>query len=94
MAQLAPCPNVRVKISGIGQAGMPWTVAANREIVLTTIELFGAPRCMFASNFPVDGLCAPFATLYTGFDDITREFSAAERRALFRDNALRIYRME
>ena len=94
MAQLAPCPNVRVKISGIGQAGVPWTVAANREIVLTTIELFGVPRCMFASNFPVDGLCASFATIYAGFDEITRDFSAAERRALFRDNALRIYRME
>ena len=94
MAQLAPCPNVRVKISGIGQAGVPWTVQANRDIVLQTIELFGVPRCMFASNFPVDGLCAPFAAIYAGFDEITRDFSPSERRALFRDNALRIYRME
>jgi predicted TIM-barrel fold metal-dependent hydrolase len=94
MAGLAPCPNVAVKISGIGQAGKPWTVAANREIVLHTIEWFGVARCMFASNFPVDGLCAPFATIYSGFDDITRDFSAEDRRALFRDNALRFYRMQ
>jgi predicted TIM-barrel fold metal-dependent hydrolase len=93
MAELAPCPNVVVKISGIGQAGKPWTVAANRDIVLRTIDLFGVARCMFASNFPVDGLCAPFTTIYAGFDEITRDFPADDRRALFRDNALRIYRM-
>jgi len=94
MAVLAPCPNVAVKISGIGVPGQPWTAAANREIVLTTIELFGPRRCMFASNFPVDGLCGSFADIFGGFDAITRECTAAERRALFRDNALRLYRIE
>jgi predicted TIM-barrel fold metal-dependent hydrolase len=49
---------------------------------------------MFASNFPVDGLCASFSEIYSGFDEITRGFSDAERRALFHDNAVRIYRME
>jgi predicted TIM-barrel fold metal-dependent hydrolase len=93
MAGLASCPNVAVKISGIGQAGRPWTVEANRAIVLATIDLFGAERCMFASNFPVDGLCGRFADIFDGFDTITRDFSGGEQRALFRDNALRIYRI-
>jgi predicted TIM-barrel fold metal-dependent hydrolase len=73
--------------------GRAWTAEANREIVETTIELFGPQRCMFASNFPVDGLCGTFADIYGGFDAITRGFTDAERRALFRDNALRIYRI-
>ena len=94
MAGLAPCPNVVVKISGIGVPGQPWTADANREIVLTTIELFGAGRCMFASNFPVDGLCGSFADIFGGFDAITSGFSVDERRALFRDNALRTYRID
>lgn len=94
MSLLAPCPNVAVKISGIGVPRQAWTAAANRDVVLTTIDLFGPARCMFASNFPVDGLCGSFATIYGGFDEITRDFSEAERRALFRDNALRIYRIE
>jgi predicted TIM-barrel fold metal-dependent hydrolase len=93
MAALAPCPNVAVKISGIGVPGQPWTAAANREIVLTTIELFGPQRCMFASNFPVDGLCGSFGDIFRGFELITREFSSSERRAMFRDNALRVYRI-
>ncbi len=91
MATLARCPNAAVKISGIGVPGQPWTVAANREIVLTTIELFGADRCMFASNFPVDGLCATFDEIYSGFRAIVRDFRADEQRKLFHDNATRIY---
>jgi predicted TIM-barrel fold metal-dependent hydrolase len=91
MARLAQCPNVVVKISGLGVPGQPWTAAANRAIVLTTLELFGPDRCLFASNFPVDGLCATFDTIYAGFRTIVRDFSAAEQRQLFHDNALRIY---
>jgi len=91
MAALAACPNVAVKISGIGVRGTTWTAAANREIVRTTIDLFGVQRCMFASNFPVDSLCASFATIFDGFREIVADLSADEERALFRDNALRLY---
>jgi predicted TIM-barrel fold metal-dependent hydrolase len=94
MKTLASCPNVSVKISGLGQQGQPWTVAANRDIVLTTIDLFGPSRCMFASNFPVDSLCAPFGTIFGSFREIVRGFSTDEQRGLFRDNAIRIYAMD
>ena len=93
MTGLAACPNVAVKISGIGQAGQAWTVEANRAVVLTTIELFGPQRCMFASNFPVDSLCASFTDIFAGFDAIVADFSDAERRALFHDNAMRLYQI-
>jgi predicted TIM-barrel fold metal-dependent hydrolase len=94
MATLARCPNVAVKISGLGQPGKPWTVSANRAIVLTTIELFGADRCMFASNFPVDSLCGSFDAVYSGFAEIVSGLPAEAQRALFHDNAVRIYAME
>ena len=94
MTAFAACPNVAVKISGLGQPGSPWTVAANRDIVRTVIDLFSPARCMFASNFPVDSLCASFATIFGGFRDIVSDFSSSEQRALFRDNAIRIYAME
>jgi len=91
---LADCPNAAIKISGIGVPGRRWTPELNREIVLSAIEIFGGRRAMFASNFPVDGLCASFDEIYSGFREITKDFSALERRALFHDNALRIYAME
>jgi predicted TIM-barrel fold metal-dependent hydrolase len=94
MREFATCPNVAVKISGIGQPGKAWTADANRDIVLTAIELFGPTRCMFASNFPVDSLCATFREIFDGFREIVSDFSSAERSALFRDNAIRIYAMD
>jgi predicted TIM-barrel fold metal-dependent hydrolase len=94
MAVLAGCPNVAVKISGLGQPGQPWTAAANRAIVLTTIDLFGVRRAMFASNFPVDSLCATFPTIFGGFRAIVADFTPEEQSALFRDNAIHIYAID
>jgi predicted TIM-barrel fold metal-dependent hydrolase len=88
MAQLAAQPNVAVKISGLGN------VERRREVVLATIELFGTQRAMFASNFPVDSLRNTFSGIFAEFETITRAFAGTERRALFHDNAVRIYRME
>jgi predicted TIM-barrel fold metal-dependent hydrolase len=94
MATLAQRPNVAVKISGIGVPGAAWTAEANRKIVLTVIDLFGAERAMFASNFPVDSLCATFGQIYGGFREIVADFSPTDQRKLFCDNAIRIYAME
>ena len=91
MAGLATCPNVMVKISGIGVPGQRWTVALNGDIVRRTIDLFGVSRCMFASNFPVDSLCASFAEIFGGFEAIVAGFTPAEQDALFIENARRIY---
>jgi predicted TIM-barrel fold metal-dependent hydrolase len=93
MQTLAAEPNVAVKISGLGQPGRPWTVAANGPIVRDTIAIFGIDRCMFASNFPVDSLCADFDTIFSGFKKIVTDLSHADQRKLFHDNAVRIYRL-
>ena len=88
MTALAAHPNVAVKISGLGN------VQNKRAVVLATIDLFGTERCMFGSNFPVDSLRHTFSEIFSDFDQITRGFSEAQRRALFHDNAVRIYRMD
>jgi predicted TIM-barrel fold metal-dependent hydrolase len=93
MAAFASRPNVVVKISGLGQPGRPWTVEANRGVVLDTIGIFGPERCMFASNFPVDSLIAPLDTILGGFKEIVAGLSSADQARLFRENALRLYRI-
>ncbi len=90
--QFAGQANTAVKISGIGVPGKKWTAELNGDVVRQTIEVFGVDRCMFASNFPVDGLCASFDEIYTGFKIITADFGEADRRKLFHDNAMRYYR--
>ncbi len=93
MTAFAAQPNTRVKISGIGQPGRPWTVEANRPVVLDTVAIFGTERCLFASNFPVDGVCAGYDTIFDGFKEIVAPLPEADQRKLFRDNALREYRI-
>jgi predicted TIM-barrel fold metal-dependent hydrolase len=86
-------PNVAIKISGLGRPGLPWTLAANGPIIRDTIEIFGPDRCMFASNFPVDGLTGSFQIIYGGFRAAVSNRPVEERRMLFHDNAVRIYRL-
>ncbi len=89
---VARAPNVAIKISGIGIPGQPWSAAANRRVVLDTIDIFGTDRAMFASNFPVDSLVGSYETIFSGFDEITADFPDEDRDRLFRDNAKKIYR--
>jgi predicted TIM-barrel fold metal-dependent hydrolase len=91
MAILAKRPNAFAKISGIGLPGRRWLVANNRDIVLTIIDLYGVDRCMFGSNFPVDGVCGDLDTIFSGYKEITGGLGAEAQAKLFHDNAIRIY---
>jgi predicted TIM-barrel fold metal-dependent hydrolase len=93
MRRLAQVPHVALKISGLGLPGRPWTVADNGPIVREAIEIFGTRRCMMASNFPVDSLVADLPTIWSGFLEITADLAPDDRRRLFHDNAVRIYRL-
>ena len=92
MSNFAECPNVKVKISGIGQPGRSWTVEDNRWIIEEIVAMFGPGRAMFASNFPVDSLCGTFDTIYSGFKEIAAQYTDASQRALFYGTASDTYR--
>ena len=94
MRLLAQVPNVAVKISGLGLRDRPWSLDDNRQVIRDLIDIFGVDRAMFASNFPVDGLCGSFDTIYRGFKAAVADLDADERRKLFHDNAVRIYRLD
>ena len=56
------------------------------------IEAFGVDRCMFASNFPVDGLHGTFDELYSTYAAVTDGLDDEARDKLFATNAERVYR--
>lgn len=93
MKAVAECEQVMCKLSCLCLPDGPWQYESNRDRVLEAIEIFGTHRCMFASNFPVDGLRVSYQQMFTDFSRMTEDFSDSERRALFHDNAARFYRI-
>jgi L-fuconolactonase len=107
IAEIATCPNVVAKLGGLAMPdnGFGWNtavrpptsdefVAAQRRYYLHTIERFGPQRCMFESNFPVDRFSLSYRVLWNGLKKMVADFSAAERDAMFRGTATRIYRLD
>jgi predicted TIM-barrel fold metal-dependent hydrolase len=92
---LAACPNVTVKICGLAMQDHDWTVESIRPIVAGTFEAFGADRCMWASNFPIDKLYTDYGTIVSAYETIASELglSAAEQDAFFYATAERVYRI-
>lgn len=107
MQRLAKLPNVNVKIGGLAmpfcafdsfmsEPEAPSTVLAEhwKPYVETTIELFGAQRCMFESNFPVDRGACTYATLWNALKRLAANYSKDEKTALFSGTAQRVYRLD
>jgi predicted TIM-barrel fold metal-dependent hydrolase len=93
MKALAACEQVYCKLSCLCLQEGSWDYEGNRSIVLETIDIFGIDRCMFASNFPVDGLRVSFDRMFQDFKRMTGALSASDRRKLFHDNGARFYRL-
>ena len=104
MAALAEHPNVTVKlgalpirlpgISAVSKENPPSSgevAAAWRPWLETSIDLFGADRCMFESNFPVQKRWCSFAVVWNAFKRIAASASATEKAALFAGTAARVY---
>lgn len=106
MRELAQLPNVYVKVGGLGmringfdfergerppssielaETWKPW--------MDTCIEAFGANRCMFESNFPVDAGSYPYSNGWNAFKRLTAQASTHEREALFRGTVNKVYRL-
>ncbi|SDM17155.1 Predicted metal-dependent hydrolase, TIM-barrel fold [Franzmannia pantelleriensis] len=90
---LAAQDNVTLKLSGFGMLDHRWTLGSIRPLVLEALDAFGIGRCMFASNYPVDGLYARYQDIWHAYAELVTDASADEKRALFIDNARRVYRL-
>lgn len=93
MRALAQAPNVACKISGLGMGDWSWTTQSIRPYVEEAIAIFGVERCMFATNFPVDKIFSSYGAILDAFKEITKDYSHADRMALFHDNAEKYYRI-
>ncbi len=107
MRALAACPNVHVKLGGFGMivTGAEYHLADRpprseqlarnwKPYVETCIEYFGAERCMFESNFPVDKAMYAYGVCWNAFKRLAVDATESQRVHLFSGTAQRVYRLE
>lgn len=107
MTAASQCPNITLKVGGIGMEnvyGMHWAgleappssvqVAAFwSDRVRFCIDLFGPSRCMLESNFPVDRQTLPYSVLWNAMQIMTDSYTDEEKDDLFAETAKRVYRL-
>jgi predicted TIM-barrel fold metal-dependent hydrolase len=107
IAAVAQCPNVNIKLGGVGmpRTGFDWhardTPVGSEELAESLapfmnycIGQFGPERSMFESNFPVDKVSYSYNVMYNAFKRLSKGYSASERADMFHDTAVRVYRVE
>jgi predicted TIM-barrel fold metal-dependent hydrolase len=104
MAELAKHDNVTVKLGAL-PIRLPGATVANKDMppsseetasawrpwLETSIDLFGANRCMFESNFPVQKRWSSYRVVWNAFKRIAAHASASEKASLFAGTAARVY---
>ena len=58
------------------------------------IDTFGAARCMFESNYPVDRRAVAYTVLWNTFQKVAGGYADDEQDALFATTATRVYRID
>ena len=80
------------KLSGLAMPLGSIAVDVQRPWLEQVIDAFGVDRCLFGSNFPVDGMHGSLDELYTMYSTVIAGLDADARDKLFAANAERIYR--
>lgn len=106
MRKLAQCPNVHVKTGGLGMRingydfhdhvnppSSTMLAAAWKPYIDTCVEAFGASRCMFESNFPVDKGSYSYPVYWNACKRLASGASATDKADLFSRTAARFYRL-
>ena len=93
MERLAAAPNVVAKLSGFGTFLHRCDPEHIAWLTRETVALFGAGRCLWGSNFPIEKLWTDYATLLDAHRGAATDLPAEAQAALFDETASRVYRL-
>ncbi len=91
LARMGAQPNVAIKLSNYPAYARDRSLPALAEVVTICVDAFTPARAVFASDYPVGRRTMPYQEIVERFRDIVERFTADEQRALFHDNAARLY---
>lgn len=93
LRKLAAEPNVTSKLSAFGTFIHRNDPAHIERILHDTVAIFGAERCLFGSNFPIEKIWTSYRELADAFLKAADDLSTTHRNAIFHDTAARVYRL-
>jgi predicted TIM-barrel fold metal-dependent hydrolase len=93
MVRLARCPNIVSKLSGLGTFIHRNDVAHIADVLEDTVAIFGADRCLFGSNFPIEKLWTSYRDLVDAYRTAMARLRPEQRDAIFAATARRVYRL-
>lgn len=93
MRRLAECENVVTKLSAFGTFIHRNDAIFIRRMITETEKIFGADRCMFGSNYPIEKIWTGYGDLLGAFRQGASKLSKAAQKAIFNDTAARVYRL-
>jgi len=67
--------------------------AYDSYMVDETVAIFGADRCLFGSNFPIEKIWTDYASLHAAFVAATESHGKQSQRKIFHDTAARVYKL-
>ena len=93
MERLAACSDVVTKFSAFGtfiHRNDPDFIVT---MIVETEKIFGAKRCLFGSNSPIEKIWTDYRSLFDAFRAGAAALPKARQKAIFNDTAARIYRL-
>ena len=92
---LAALPNVVCKLSGVITEAdhRSWTYDQIGPYMSHVIDTFGFDRLVFGGDWPVLELAATYPEWVAAVDRVTAGVAVGDLRKLYRDNAIRVYRL-
>lgn len=92
MAQLAALPNVHCKLSGLVTEAKPdWNTGDLRPYVSHVLEVFGAQRVIWGSDWPVVDLAGGYGAWLAASETLLAHLGQQDRNDIFGRNACRFY---
>ena len=93
METLSAQPNVFSKLSAFGTFIHRNDPAHIARIFRETVEIFGADRCLFGSNFPIEKLWTSYRALLDAFLAASASLDDESLKAILERTAARVYRL-
>jgi predicted TIM-barrel fold metal-dependent hydrolase len=94
MQILADQPNIYCKLSGLGTFIQRNDFTHIADVIETTVAIFGASRCMFGSNFPIEKIWTKYTSLVSAYRAALGTYSLNDQKLMLHDNAIKVYKLD